>query len=51
LLHLGWEEIISNKDHLVFIEWPENVSKIIPKDAKFIYISHHKNGHRKLELK
>ena len=25
LLHLGWEEIINNKDHLVFIEWPENV--------------------------
>jgi tRNA threonylcarbamoyladenosine biosynthesis protein TsaE len=51
LLHLGWEEIINNQEHLVFIEWPENVSKVIPTDAKFIYISHNKNGHRKLELK
>jgi len=51
LLHLGWEEIISKKDHLVFVEWPENVSKIIPKDAKFIYFSHGKNNSRNLKLK
>ena len=51
LLHLGWEEIIGNKEHLVFIEWPENVKKIIPKDARFIKITHKENGHRKLELK
>lgn len=40
LLYLGWEEIIGNKEHLVFIEWPENVSKAMPKDAKYIQISH-----------
>ena len=51
LLHLGWEEIISKKEHLVFIEWPENVKKAIPADARFVYISHKKNGQRKLELK
>src|ERR1035437_9279245 len=50
LLSLGWEGIISNKEHLVFIEWPENVSKIIPTDARFIYISHGKNGSRNLKL-
>jgi tRNA threonylcarbamoyladenosine biosynthesis protein TsaE len=51
LLHLGWEKIIGNKEHLIFIEWPENVSKIIPKNAKFIYISHTKNNSRKIEFK
>lgn len=51
LLNLGWEEIIKNKDHLVFIEWPENVRKIIPANARFVYISHKENGHRNLELK
>jgi len=51
LLHLGWEEIISNKEHLVFIEWPENVSNIIPRGAKFVYISHNKKGSRNLKLK
>ncbi len=33
LLHLGWEEIISNPENLVLIEWPERVSGIIPEDA------------------
>lgn len=50
LLHLGWEEIVGNKEHLVFIEWPENVKKVIPPDARFINISHEKNGHRKFNL-
>ncbi len=33
LLHLGWEEIVSNPENLIFIEWPENVPGIVPKDA------------------
>jgi tRNA threonylcarbamoyladenosine biosynthesis protein TsaE len=51
LLHLGWEEIVGNKEHIVFIEWPENVKKIIPKDARHINISHKEKGQRILELK
>ena len=37
LLHLGWEEIISEPENLVLIEWPENVAGIIPKNAKRIF--------------
>lgn len=51
LLHLGWQEIIDNNKHLVFIEWPENVIKIMPKNSYFIYISQTKEGHRILTLK
>jgi tRNA threonylcarbamoyladenosine biosynthesis protein TsaE len=51
LMCLGWKEIINKKELLVFIEWPENVKKVIPLDAKFIYISHKENGQRILELK
>ncbi len=51
LLHLGWEEIVGNKDHLVFIEWPEMVSKIIPKKASRINIAHTKEGYREFVLK
>lgn len=51
LLHLGWDEIIKNKEHLVFIEWPENVPKVIPASARHIHISHIKNKHRKLKFK
>ena len=51
LLRLGWEEIIGNREHLVFIEWPENVSKIIPVNARFVHISHTKNKHRNFKLR
>ncbi|MEK7190140.1 MAG: tRNA (adenosine(37)-N6)-threonylcarbamoyltransferase complex ATPase subunit type 1 TsaE [Patescibacteria group bacterium] len=50
LLYLGWEEIIGNNQHLVFIEWPENVAKIIPPEAKLIHISHTKTGHRNFKF-
>ena len=51
LINLGWEEIISNREHLVFIEWPENIAKAIPLDARFIYISDDKNNYRNFRLK
>jgi len=51
LLHLGWDEIVGDKEHLVFIEWPENVIKAMPKHSRYINISLDKKGRRKLELK
>ena len=51
LLHLGWKEIISNPEHLVFIEWPENIKKVMPKKHHKIHISHTKKGYRKFEIK
>ncbi len=44
LIHLGWNEIISNKEHLIFIEWPENVIKALPKKHHQIHISHLSTG-------
>ncbi len=51
LLHLGWDEIIGNNEHLVVIEWPENIIKAIPKKHHQIHISHTKKGNRKFEIK
>ncbi|MFZ2149953.1 MAG: tRNA (adenosine(37)-N6)-threonylcarbamoyltransferase complex ATPase subunit type 1 TsaE [Minisyncoccia bacterium] len=54
LLELGWEEIIHNRENIVFIEWPENVKQAMPGSAKFIYISHDVSGaenQRKFQLK
>ena len=51
LLYLGWDEIIRNKENLVFIEWPENIIKSIPKKHHQIHISHTKEGHRKIKIK
>lgn len=51
LLNLGWNEIVSNKDLFIIVEWPENVKKVLPKDVQYIYFSHHKGDSRILELK
>lgn len=51
LARLGWNEIISNKEHLVFIEWPEQIKKAMPKGHKKIYISYLKDGKRKFKIK
>lgn len=37
LLHIGWEEIIKEKENLILIEWPENVAGIIPKYVRHIH--------------
>ena len=39
LLHLGWGEIIKEPENLIFLEWPENVSGIIPEWARRIYFN------------
>ena len=30
LTSLGWNEIVQNAHNIIFIEWPENVKKILP---------------------
>jgi tRNA threonylcarbamoyladenosine biosynthesis protein TsaE len=51
LLHLGWKEIINNREHLVFIEWPENISKAMPSHSKFVFIKHKNDKHRDFKFK
>jgi len=36
LKNLGWNEIISNYKNIIFIEWPENVEEVLPKEIKKI---------------
>lgn len=50
LLHLGWQEIISNPENIIFIEWPELVAKAMPKKHHKISIKHLKEGHRKFKF-
>lgn len=51
LLSLGWGEIINQPEHIVFIEWPENVKKAIPKNAKKLFVSHSDYKNRSFEFK
>ena len=34
LLHLGWNELISDKNNLILVEWPEKVENIMPEHIK-----------------
>lgn len=36
LLHLGWQEMASQPENLIFIEWPENVPGLIDSEARKI---------------
>lgn len=38
LLTLGWEELVKDPTHLIFLEWPERVPEIIPMHARRISI-------------
>ncbi|MDD5068666.1 MAG: tRNA (adenosine(37)-N6)-threonylcarbamoyltransferase complex ATPase subunit type 1 TsaE [Candidatus Pacebacteria bacterium] len=40
LLNLGWKEISENPKNIIFIEWPEKVSDILPKEMQHIYFKH-----------
>ena len=40
LLHLGWNEMISNPKNLIFVEWPERVIDIMPENHKKIEFHH-----------
>lgn len=33
ILDLGWQEIISNPENLVLVEWPERIEKILPETS------------------
>lgn len=50
LLNLGWKNIISDKNNLILIEWPEKVSDIMPEHIK-IRIKHAENENsREVEI-
>jgi tRNA threonylcarbamoyladenosine biosynthesis protein TsaE len=51
ILNLGWEEIISQPDNLVIIEWAERIKKIIPVSAKWINFSWEGEKKRKIIFK
>ena len=36
ILEMGWKEIVRNKSSLTLVEWPENISSILP--AKYVKV-------------
>jgi tRNA threonylcarbamoyladenosine biosynthesis protein TsaE len=49
LLHLGFKEIVNDKENLVLIEWPEKVSGIMPDHIK-VYIDLDSDGLRTINI-
>ncbi len=49
LLHLGWQEIISDPKNLILIEWPERVQDIIPEHIR-INFEHISENSREIEI-
>ncbi len=48
---LGWQEILENSKNIVFIEWPERVESVLPKDMIKIYFEHGKDeNERKIKI-
>lgn len=50
LLNLGWQEILEDKDNLVIIEWPENVSGCIPEKVCKVKLTHQDKETRVIEF-
>lgn len=50
LLKIGWEEIISDKDNLVIIEWPENVKEYLDQDTYWVKLGHIDEETRSIEF-
>lgn len=49
ILSLGFKEITKNPKNLVFIEWPERIKKIIPKNS--VWLEFEVKGKNKREIK
>jgi tRNA threonylcarbamoyladenosine biosynthesis protein TsaE len=50
ILHLGFAEIISNPENIMAIEWPEKISKLLPKNIISIKFEHLEENKRKLTI-
>lgn len=49
LLHLGWDDIVSDPHNFVLVEWPEKVADIMPRHIK-IKLNHMSENSREIEV-
>lgn len=50
LLSLGWEEIISNPENIIFVEWAERVKEILPNNVIKIEFEYIDENRRSIEI-
>ena len=49
LLHLGWQEIISDSGNLILVEWPERVADVMPEHIR-VNFTHLSENVREVEV-
>ncbi len=50
LLSLGWSKIISDPKNLIFVEWPEKVSGIMPEHIKISFVATENENSREIDI-
>ena len=50
ILKLGWEEIISNPENIVLVEWADKIENILPKNSVKINFKHLKGDKREMKI-
>lgn len=51
MIHLGWNEIISDNENIIIVEWPEKIEELIPRNAIKIELSHFDEKTRGITIK
>ena len=47
ILHLGFQEMLKDKDAIILIEWPERIKKILPRNAIGLQFAHGEKLHER----
>ena len=50
-IELGWEEILREKGSVIFVEWPERIERILPKERIEVYFEALMGSARRISFK
>ncbi|NCP16914.1 tRNA (adenosine(37)-N6)-threonylcarbamoyltransferase complex ATPase subunit type 1 TsaE [Candidatus Kuenenbacteria bacterium CG_4_9_14_3_um_filter_39_14] len=51
LLDLGWQELVTDKNNIIVVEWADKIRKIMPQDTRWIKFSiGKKDNQRKISI-
>lgn len=50
LIHLGWHDLLNQKENLIVVEWPERISDILPNQYILLKFAHVDETTREVEV-
>jgi tRNA threonylcarbamoyladenosine biosynthesis protein TsaE len=50
LKHLGWHDLLNQKENLIVVEWPERITDILPKQYLLLKFTHIDETTREVEV-